>query len=289
MPITTEEEARAIREFDMAPLYHFDEPGTYRPPVSLSYGGGVNSTAMAVAFVERGLPIDIICFSDTGGERPETYEYIERFSDWLEERGYPPVVCLEYTDKNGDRLTLEENCLRKETLPSLAFGYKKCSNRFKIQSLDKYHNNHKSAQECWDRGYKVIKLLGYDAGEGRRVDWAKDEDDKYEYAFPLFHLGLNRRGCKELIEEAGLPSPGKSACFFCPSTKKHEIKALANDHPDLMQRAIEMEENAMDNLDTVQGLGRSFSWKKFLEADEKQQELFPDPSRTTTPGCMCWD
>jgi hypothetical protein len=289
MPITTEEEARAIREIDMWPLYHFDEPGTYRPPVSLSYGGGVNSTAMAIAFVQRGLPLDIICFSDTGGERPETLAYIERFSEWLQSKGYPKVEHLRYTDKDGNRLTLEENCLNKEILPSLSYGYKKCSLRWKVGPLDKYHNNNDLAQECWERGYKVIKLLGYDAGEGRRVDWADEEDDKYEYGFPLYHLGLNRRGCEDLIEEAGLPSPGKSACFFCPATKKHEIKALANDHPDLMERAIQMEENAMENLKTIKGLGRSFSWKKFLEADAKQQELFPDPTRGTTPGCMCWD
>lgn len=60
------------------------------------------------------------------------------------------------------------------------------------------------------------------------------------------------------IERAGLPNPGKSACFFCPASKKHEIRELAKLYPELADRAIAMEDNAA--LDTVKGLGRSFAW-----------------------------
>ena len=46
----------------------------------VSYGGGTNSTAMIIGLRDAGIPIDLIAFSDTGGERQETYEYIKTFS-----------------------------------------------------------------------------------------------------------------------------------------------------------------------------------------------------------------
>lgn len=39
----------------------------------LAYGGGVNSTALLVSLHQRGIPIDLILFADTGGELPSTY------------------------------------------------------------------------------------------------------------------------------------------------------------------------------------------------------------------------
>ena len=49
------------------------------PTFWLSFGGGVNSTALAVLLVRGKLPQFEpwrIVFSDTGEERPETYTYL---------------------------------------------------------------------------------------------------------------------------------------------------------------------------------------------------------------------
>ncbi|MEM3161041.1 MAG: phosphoadenosine phosphosulfate reductase family protein, partial [Nitrososphaera sp.] len=43
----------------------------------LSYGGGVNSTALMILLVRHKLPIDYVIFADTGSERPETYTYLK--------------------------------------------------------------------------------------------------------------------------------------------------------------------------------------------------------------------
>ena len=40
-------------------------------------------------------------------------------------------------------------------------------------------------------------------------------------------LRWGRDDCVAAIARVGLPQPGKSACFFCPSSKKHEIITLA--------------------------------------------------------------
>ena len=74
--------------------------------------------------------------------------------------------------------------------------------------------------------------------------------------------GWNRAACMQAIENAGLPQPGKSSCFFCPSMRAEEIIRLRDHHPDLFRRAIALEDNARPNLKTVQGLGRNYSWKE---------------------------
>ena len=57
----------------------------------------------------------------------------------------------------------------------------------------------------------------------------------------------------------------KSACFYCPASKKPEILWLREQHPDLLERAVRIERNAQDSLLTVRGLGRSYSWEAFLQ------------------------
>ena len=74
----------------------------------LAYGGGVNSTALLVGLHQRGIPIDLILFADTDGELPSTYAYLPIMNQWLMDHGMPQITVVKYTDKNGDRLTLEQ-------------------------------------------------------------------------------------------------------------------------------------------------------------------------------------
>ena len=88
-------------------------------------------------------------------------------------------------------------------------------------------------------------------------------DKKYENRYPLIEdWHWTRDDCIRAIQEAGLPLPGKSSCFFCPSMKREEIEALKRQHPDLYRRALAIEENAMPHLKTVKGLGRNYAWKE---------------------------
>ena len=41
----------------------------------VSYGGGVNSTALLVGLHQHRIPVDLILFADTGAEHPHTYAY----------------------------------------------------------------------------------------------------------------------------------------------------------------------------------------------------------------------
>jgi len=75
---------------------------------------------------------------------------------------------------------------------------------------------------------------------------------------------MDRAACERSIREAGLPVPIKSSCWFCPASKKRKIVWLREHHPELLERALAIEENARPNLTSVVGLGRSFSWAQFL-------------------------
>ncbi len=42
------------------------------------------------------LPVDLILFADTGGEKPETYQYLPVVQRYLKGVGFPPVVTVRY-------------------------------------------------------------------------------------------------------------------------------------------------------------------------------------------------
>jgi len=245
-----------------------------------SFGGGTDSTAMLIGMWQRKESVDLILFADTGGEKPHTYEHVLIFSEWLVDHGMPPIFTVRYK-----RETLEENCLRIKALPSIAYGYKKCSLKFKVGPQDQYCNNWQPAKDAWKRDEKVTKLIGYDATEERRAK-IKD-DDKYLYRYPLIEWGWNREKCVDVIQSVGLPLPGKSACFFCPSSKAQEVKQLAKQYPELAARSIAMEKNAV--LTDIKGLGRNYAWSDLIEFDDKQVRLFDDDWSTAEVPCGCYD
>ncbi len=248
-------------------------------PVIVSFGGGVNSAAMLVGLQERGERPDVVLFADTGGEKPHTYEFVHVVSDWCLRHGFPGVQTVQ---NDGMYETLERNCLEKRMLPSLAYGFKSCSDKYKKRPQEKWAKFWQPAIEAWESGRKVTKLIGIDIGEAHRASIF--EDEQYVYRYPLIEWEWDRSDCLRALQRAKLPNPGKSACFFCPASRKSEIRDLSRRYPDLFARAVEMERNA--ELTTVEGLGRSFSWEKFIAADSRQQDLFPEAMEI---ACMCFD
>ena len=257
----------------------------------VGYGGGTNSTAMLIGLYHRKIPVDLILFSNTGGEQPHTYDFLPIMDRWLEEHGLPTITQVEYTDRNGDRLTLEQECLRSGTLPAIAYGYKKCSLKHKAGPQEKFCNHYQPCLDVWARGEKVTKFIGYDVDEQRRREGAMPHDavdKKYQKVYPLMDWGWTREDCIKAIEQEGLPLPGKSSCFFCPSTKKKEIRTLYHQHPDLLARALAIEDKARPSLTSVKGLARNWAWRDFIEADEAQMVMcwmYPDDNLP----CNCHD
>jgi hypothetical protein len=108
------------------------------------------------------------------------------------------------------------------------------------------------------------------------LSWEAWLDQHYfVYWYPLLEWAYDRQRCQQIIAAAGLPIPMKSSCFFCPASKKQEIVWLQEHHPELLERALEIERNAQAKLTSVKGLGRSFSWEAYLKR-RVDLPLFPE-------------
>jgi hypothetical protein len=247
------------------------------------YGAGVDSTAMLIELTKRGFIMDFIFFSDTGGEKPETYAFIPRFSSWLEKNGQPAIKILKYQREDGVEETLEEELKRRKALPPIAYGFKSCSEKYKIRPINKFLRQ--NCKHIFNSEEKPIKYIGFDLTERRRMK--EDPDGIFENRYPLIEWNITRDMAQEIIKNEGFCLPPKSSCFFCPNMKAKEVLRLPE---DLKQRAIEMERNAKDALTNLEGLGRTYSWERLINADKKQQKLFDDLDLDlyNTP-CECVD
>jgi hypothetical protein len=237
-------------------------------PTIVAYGIGVDSTAMLVGMHQRDERPDLILTADTGDEKPETYDYLPVINGWLVGVGFPPVTMVKnLRPKSGDK-SLSEACMRLGVLPALAYGQHQCSLVWKRDPQMAFVKRWQPAIDAWARGQVVTNCIGYDAGPRDSCRSYKAEGKAapgFENRFPLIEWGWDRERCEHEIAVAGLPVPIKSACFFCPASKKPEIEWLQQNHPDLAARAIAMEERASERgLRNIKGLGRRFAWSDYL-------------------------
>jgi 3'-phosphoadenosine 5'-phosphosulfate sulfotransferase (PAPS reductase)/FAD synthetase len=248
--------------------------------VVFSFGGGVDSTGMLFEFDRQGYMPDLLIFADTGGERPDIYAHIEKLNKWLKKKWGKQIIIV----KNKE--TLYDECIRRETLPALAMGFHTCSQKHKIRPIAKYlrANGHR----------KIIKILGFDALEFDRarrgltsVENKKNTEESgidMKIWFPLIEWGKTREDLKKEINDVGFCA-SKSSCFFCPAMSRGEVRQLDQHYPELMEKALKMEQGA--KLDAVKGLGRSWNWGKELNQMEfwTVDEMKDNPQ---TCGCLNW-
>lgn len=255
--------------------------GRRKQPLVVAYGMGRDSTAMLVGLRRKRIRPDLIIFSDTGAETPWTYKYKEVMDEYLRRAGFPEITVVRYQAKNFKHFppyrSLEENCLTNATLPSIAFGFGSCSQKWKQAPQHTYCRKWKPAIACWAHGLKVVKLIGYDDGKRdkvRRHNADKIDDKWYTYRYPLQEWGWDRDRCAEEIENAGLPIPEKSACWFCTAMKPWEVERLPK---NLLRRIIIMEGRANTRLHTVEGLWRKGTKKRPGSMTEfiRQKRLLP--------------
>lgn len=167
------------------------EPSAAPPPyipLVVAYGMGVDSTAMLIGLAQLGTRPDRILFGDTGGEKPGTYAYLPIIQEWLRAQDFPPVEVVRHAgsvsrSKPGQVYrTLEESCLVLNMLPSLAYGFRSCSIKWKHKPQERLIAQWDVAQACWKAGYKVRKMIGYDAGPiDSKRNWKITSDRHYTY------------------------------------------------------------------------------------------------------------
>lgn len=232
----------------------------FTSPLVVSCGLGVDSVGMLVGYWQHGIRPDAILFAHVGDEKRQTYEYLPKLQAWLRAVGFPEVTVIQYKPsrfKYNRYETLAGNCLANATLPSLAFGRHGCSLKWKVEPMDKWVAKWAPARAAWASGLKVQRAIGYDCSpaDSKRFAHAdsKEQDERYEFVYPLRQWGWDREETKRQILSAGLDLPVKSACFFCPASKPEELAML---EPWQLKTIVAMETRAMPELRTVGGLWR---------------------------------
>ena len=239
-----------------------------KPPpglVVVSYGGGVNTIAMLVLLRRMRVAPKAIVMADPGSERRGTVAYRDEvLPPWLVSHGFPLVTVVTRVEEGARRdrawrlETLYEECMRLKSLPSVAYGWKKCSRVYKALPQLWWIQRQKWAQKEWSEERKIVKAIGYDVDESRRVrptfqdPW---ENDRFVPWYPLHAAGFSREDCERMIAEEGLPSPGKSACTFCPNNTLEEWEALRVDEPDRFAEAVAMSRAAAPTIESPDVVG----------------------------------
>jgi hypothetical protein len=214
------------------------------PVRAISYGGGVQSTALLVLAATSRVDCALAIFANVGdhAENPATLDYVrEVAAPYCAEHG----IELVERNRGGKNPDLYDRLTRPESkflgIPirmsnTGAPGHRSCTHDYKLVVI---------GRELKARGAAVDTpadvLIGISTDEIRRANNRRAEPFE-RIRYPLLDLGLSRLDCMRVIRDAGLPMPDKSACWFCPF---HSASAWANmrtDHPDQFERACELEE-----------------------------------------------
>jgi hypothetical protein len=249
----------------------------------ISYGGGVNSTAMIIMLLQQGENYPIV-MADTGNEQPETYHYLSYFSDYLQKRWDTNITIIrpdthpQYYDKRIAKHTIdsiESYCLKLGVVPFVCKRW--CTKEFKIYPIQKWGEN---------KGI-FIHLIAFSWDE---INRAKNTfNEKYKQEYPLIGAVIDRKQCEIIIKNEGLEIPKKSSCWFCPYQKISELKALHKTHPDLFQRGIDMEENASKKEGRKITIRTdNFALSEMKEGWDQENPLFPELVDYSRHDCyMC--
>lgn len=199
----------------------------------LGLSGGKDSTALAI-LLHQEIPEMEYIFCDTHKELPETYDYLDRIKARL-------GIKIHYLNaaKGFDYWLAIHDGL----LPSPQKRW--CTVKMKIEPIEKYIGN--------DLAYSYIGIRADEDREGYI-----STKPNLKPIFPFKERGLVKEDIISILEESGIGLPkyykwrSRSGCYFCFFQRKYEWVMLAQEHPDLFEKAIEYEENHQD--------GRHYTW-----------------------------
>lgn len=209
-----------------------------KQPTIVCCGVGVDSVGLLGRMRKRRMRPDAILFANVGSEKRQTYEFIPLLRDWLKREDFPKLTIVQYTPKLAPYRSIEGNMVKNATLPGATFKLHTCTHKFKIEPQNKWVRHWPLARAAWSYGLRIRRLIGFEAGEESRLKRADSrahagkttrEQELYEFQYPLMDWGMTREDCADEIIEMGLPVPPKSACYFCPNMKTHEIDSMTEE------------------------------------------------------------
>lgn len=265
----------------------------------ISYGGGVQSTALCVLAIQGKIgQIDAALFSNVGddSEHPASISYVrEVMQPWAAERGLE-VHELHRIKRTGETETLWQRLMKpnSRSLPipvrmsdTGAPGTRSCTVDFKIKVIAKWLKKHGA-----NKTDPAKVCIGFSTDEAHRASNRHPND--YEVPeYPLLDLRLNRQDCKNIIAEAGLPVPPKSSCFFCPFHRPVMWEKMRRDEPELFQKSVELENtlNARRRMLKRDEVFLTRFGKPLEDVIQERQPDLPGLDAPDTDSCdegYCW-
>jgi hypothetical protein len=265
---------------------------------TISYGGGVQSTAMLVLACQGqlGYPVTDALFANVGddSEHPATLAFVrETAIPWAAESGIR-VHELRRVMRSGERRTLWQDLMRDSRTINIpvrmdngAPGNRSCTADFKIKVVGKWLKANGATANN-----PATVCIGISTDEIQRV--SNKRAMPYERpTYPLIELGLDRSACVEVIRSAGLPVPPKSSCFFCPFHRPQMWAEMRRDEPELFWSSVQLERTLIERRKV---LGKDPVYltrfaKPLDEAIGAAQDMLPGFSGADMDTCdegYCW-
>lgn len=228
----------------------------------ISYGGGVQSTALLVLAAERRIDFRTFVFANVGddSEDPATLDYIAQHAVPFAERTGIELHKVSRVPKKGAHKGEVETLFGRLTragsrslpipirMSNGAPGTRSCTADFKIKTIGSWLQAHGASPLD-----KATVGVGISLDEIHRVNQRKAEPYE-DTIYPLLdHTPpLRRSDCARIIERAGLPVPPKSACWFCPFHRPSTWAEMRRDRPELFKRACDLEDLLNGRRQTLQ-------------------------------------
>lgn len=213
---------------------------------SISYGGGVQSTALLVLAAQGRIDYRLALFSNVGddSEMQATLDYVRDIAMPYGAANGVEVLELNRRTRNGEIETLYGR-LMKEGSRSLpipvrmsngAPGTRSCTADFKIRVVAKWWKEHGATAET-----PATVAIGISTDEIHRANNRRDVPHEI-IEYPLLDLRLDRAACAQIIRDAGLPVPPKSSCYFCPFHRPQVWAEMRRDDPVHFWKAVALED-----------------------------------------------
>jgi len=228
----------------------------------LGLSGGKDSAALAVLMCRR-IPQMEYFFCDTGKELDETYDFLERIKARL------GITIRHLSPERGFDHWLD---VYGGMLPSPKARW--CTKQLKIVPLEAFIGED-----------DAVSYIGIRADEHR--EGYVSTKSNIRPVFPFRDEGIGKADVLRLLEESGIGMPkyyewrSRSGCFFCFFQRKIEWVHLAENHPELFQRAVDYEQQHKD--------GRSYTWtagESLTELIARKQEIIVNEERARNRTLM---
>jgi hypothetical protein len=201
-------------------------------PIIWSYGGGTQSVAIAVLVAQGKLPRpERVVIADTGREAQETWDYTrDVVNPLLSDTGLEVEIAPHSLStvglyaKNGD-LLIPAYTANGGALPGF------CSNEWKKRVIQRWCKANGYGNENPARMWLGISVDEVHRAKPSGVSWL-------EYWWPLLMDVPRRRDeCVNIVQQAGLPTPPRSACWMCPYRSNEEWRHMKEHYPGDFEKA----------------------------------------------------